>query len=209
MITLQAHDIGHRFGARILFRKVSTVLEGGSTTAVTGANGSGKSTLLRILAGVLAPAKGNVELRVDDMNVTTAQRPFHCGFVAPYLNVYAGLTCRENLEFLARVQGLEGARERIETVLEEVGLSDRGTDLVQTFSSGMIQRVRVACAMLSQPPVLLLDEPTATLDVLGYGMIRRIIERSKSEGKVVVVATNDAAEAAFCDRTLRIEDYRS
>ncbi|WP_228350634.1 ABC transporter ATP-binding protein [Rhodocaloribacter litoris] len=203
-----AEDLGHRFGRRILFRRLGFTLEGGQALAVTGANGSGKSTLVRILAGVLVPSRGTVTLTAGGRAIPPAQRPLHVGLVAPYLNVYEGFSARENLAFLARARRLPEAPRRIEAVLEAVELTARADDLVATYSSGMKQRMRFAAALLADPPLLLLDEPTANLDAPGRAMVSRIVAGALAAGRLVVIATNDAGEAAGCSRILCVEDYR-
>lgn len=207
-VRLVASDIGKRFGPRVLFRSLSIDLRRGDSLAVTGANGAGKSTLLRILAGVLTPTKGTVDLFVDGERLAREQHPLRVGLVAPYLNVYDGFSARENLRFLARARRLADAQTRINTVLEIVELTDRADDLVVTFSSGMKQRVKFAAALLATPPVLLLDEPRANLDAAGLDMVVRIIAHQQERAGIVIVATNDSEEAVRYDRQLRIEDHR-
>lgn len=208
MHTLSTTRLGHRFGKRLLFKKMDVVFEGGSTTAIVGSNGSGKSTLVRILAGLMLPTKGDVVLKVDGNEVSREMRPLSCGLVAPYLNVYSGFTPRENLAFIAKARRLPSAELLIESALEQVQLAHRADDPVHTFSSGMIQRVRIATALVSNPPVLLLDEPTATLDVEGENMVHGIIKMAKKEGRIVIVATNEADEAAACERRINVEDFQ-
>lgn len=204
---LSVSDLGHRFGARVLFRMLSMDIRGGRPLAVTGANGSGKSTLVRILAGVLRPSRGEVTLSVDGRTLGTEARPLHSGMVAPYLDVYEYFSPRENLEFICRVRGLDRPDERIRRVLERVGLELRSDDAVRTFSSGMLQRVRLACALVADPPVLLLDEPTATLDEKGILLVHDITDAAAAEGRIVVVATNERREADRCEDRIRIEDF--
>lgn len=208
MLRLTAHDLGHRFGRNVLFRDLNMEVEEGETVAVTGSNGSGKSTLLHILAGLLTPAAGEVRLMLNRAPVDPDERPFACGFVAPYLNVYEGYSVRENLDFLARARHLADRRERISSVIEEVGLVDRADDLVATFSSGMKQRVRLAVATLARPPVLLLDEPGTTLDAPGKAVVERLRRRQIEGGGLVIIATNDESEARSCDRRIDVESFR-
>jgi len=205
---LEASDVGMRYGRRVLFRRLSFRLEAGRSLAVTGANGAGKSTLLRILAGVLTPRAGTVHLHVDGEQVPDEDRPLHAGLVAPYLNVYDGFSARENLAFLAQARRLPGHRARIREVLDLVGLDGREDDLVGTYSSGMKQRVKYAAALLAAPPLLLLDEPSANLDAAGLAMVDRVMAHQCEAGRLLVVATNAAAEAARCDDALRIEAHR-
>lgn len=203
---LTGSGIGHRFGARILFRKLDFELRGGTATAITGPNGSGKSTLLRILAGLLTPTAGRVALVSRGRAVDPGQRPLHCGFVAPYMNVYDGFTARENLEFIARAR--RSHTEHIDRLLADVGLTERADDPVRTFSSGMVQRVRLACALLPSPPVLLLDEPGATLDEAGVALVHRVVREATEAGRIVVLATNLASEAALCSARLEVTAQR-
>lgn len=205
---LEVHGLGHRFGHRVLFRRMEHVFEGGVTTAITGSNGSGKSTLVRILAGLIRPTKGSITLQMDGVDVDAERRPLLCGMVAPYLNVYDGFSPQENLAFLASARGLDRREERIQKALAQVQLADRADDAVSTFSSGMLQRVRLACAILSDPPVLLLDEPTATLDTRGIDIVRGIVDDAVGRGRVVIVATNEPEEAAACMQQLDVENYR-
>jgi heme exporter protein A len=208
MPTLRAENVGQRFGRLLLFRRLSFELDGGTSLAVTGANGSGKSTLLRILAGVLTPKAGTVTLEVEGEAVPVERRPLQTGLVAPYLNVYDELTARETLAFLARARRLSGADARIDAALDRVGLAGRADDPVGTYSSGMRQRVKYAAALLPEPPLLLLDEPSANLDAAGIDMVESVVRHQLDAGRLVVVATNRPDEAARCDRSLRIEDHR-
>lgn len=208
MPRLTAKDLAKRFGRRLLFRELSFELQAGESLAVTGANGSGKSTLLRILAGVMSPTAGTRELRIDGRVVTAENHPLHVGLVAPYLNVYDGFSPRENLEFVARARRLPHAEAAIRNVLEFVSLSDRSDDAVATFSSGMKQRVKYAAALLTGPPLLLLDEPTVNLDPAGLEMVDAVISRQLDRQRLLVVATNDESEAARYERRIRVEDFR-
>lgn len=207
MPSLRAEHLGMRFGRRILFRNMGFEVGGSTSLAVTGANGSGKSTLLRILGGVLTPTKGAATLKIGEQILEREEQPLHTGLVAPYLNVYDGFTARENLEFIARARRLHEADKRIREVLDLVSLTTRADDFVGTYSSGMKQRMKYATALLAEPPLLLLDEPTANLDTAGLEMVDRVMAYQCAAGRVLVVATNVAAEAEKCDAMVRIEDY--
>lgn len=201
---LAASDLGHAFGTRVLFRRLAFRVTPEAPLAITGANGAGKSTLVQVLAGLLTPRKGRVELVLEGRAVPEAQRPFACGLVAPYLQVYEGLTVRENLAFVAHARRLDRLDARTADVLALVGLTARADDLVSTFSSGLKQRVRYAAALLPDPPVLLLDEPTANLDAAGFEMVARVRTRQAERGGLLVVATNDPDEAAWCAQEVRV-----
>ena len=205
---LDVCGVARRFGRRLLFQDLSFSLSGGECLAVTGVNGSGKSTLLRILAGVMSPSEGTVSLRVNGTGLSQEAHPLHAGLVAPYVNVYAGFSPRENLRFIARARRFESEEQRIEETLASVGLARRMHDRVSTFSSGMVQRVKLAAALLADPPLLLLDEPNEHLDEEGRRMMSAVIEDRLHAGVIVVVATNDDREAKQYARTLCVEEYR-
>jgi len=208
MASLVAENVGHRFESLLLFRRLSFRVSGGGSLAVTGANGAGKSTLLRILAGLLRPKRGTVTLTVEGRDISAEHQSRHVGLVAPALGVYDDLTARENLTFLARARGLPDATTRIDDVLRQVGLTDRAADRVGTYSSGLRQRVKYAAALLADPPLLLLDEPSANLDASGRENVAAIVEEHLENERIVVVATNRPDEANRHDRILRIEDHQ-
>ena len=208
MTRLTLDNIAKRFGRRVLFRKLSCEVEGGSVLAITGANGSGKSTLLKIIAGVMTPSKGEVTLQFEGETVSLEERPLHIGYVAPYLNVYDGFSARENLAFIAKVRSLPANNGQIDELIELVSLKGRENDLVQNYSSGMKQRVKFAAAMLTQPSVLILDEPSTNLDVAGINMVKRVIEMQRDRKGVVILASNSAEEVKWSDRAISVQDYR-
>jgi heme exporter protein A len=179
-------------------------MEGGEAVAVTGVNGSGKSTLLRLVAGVETPARGTIRLEVDGSDIPQAERPAAVGLAGPALGLYGALSARETLRFIVRARGLDGGAARVDAVLKQVGLADRADDLVGTYSSGMQQRVRLATALLHRPALLLLDEPTATLDAAGRALVTAIVRAQRASGGMVLLATNDPAEVALCSRTVEV-----
>ncbi len=201
-VMLSASSVSHRYGRRVLFSDLSLELENGSRTAIVGPNGSGKSTLLRILGGLLTPSSGTVQLKIGSRVIESSVRPVHVGLVAPYLNLYDGLSAAENLHFIRRMRGARIASKRVDALLEEVGLADRSADLVATFSSGMLQRLRLAAALLPDPEVLLLDEPSITLDDAGARILDRAVQQASDDGRIVVTATNVTEEAARYDTIL-------
>jgi heme exporter protein A len=205
MPQLHARHLAHRFGRRRLFDDLSFSVAPGEVLVVAGPNGSGKSTLMRILAGLLTPVRGEVDLEVAGEMVDREARPLVTGFVAPYFQVYDGFSVRENLRFIARARRMGRMDERIEAVLLEVGLQTRGDDTVGTLSSGLKQRARFAAALLADPPLLLLDEPTTNLDDDGVAMVEGIVASRRAGGTLLVLATNDRREAAWGTKEIRID----
>ncbi len=201
-----AEGVGKKFGRRVVFAGLNATFDAGEVVAVTGPNGSGKSTLIRILAGLLTPSFGRVTGISNGAEVLAEAITTSTGFVAPYLNVYDSFSARENLEFIARARRVNPS-PRTDEVLVRVGLDARSDAPVSTYSSGMMQRVRLAAAVLHNPSVLMFDEPSSNLDAAGRGVVRELIADFRSDGKLIILATNDEDEAAACDRTICVADF--
>lgn len=160
-------DIRKSFGRLLVFDSVNFELGIGSSLAIAGRNGSGKSTLVKIIAGLLSPSSGEVIYQIDGKKIDKLEWFKYVGFVAPYLQLYDEFTGYENIEILAKIRGLRNYKEKINQILELVNLYSRRNDLVRGYSSGMKQRLKYACALLHEPTVLILDEPTSNLDSEG------------------------------------------
>ncbi len=186
-------SLSKTFGPRTLFRELTGAVAPATVVAVVGPNGSGKSTFLRILAGLMRPSSGRVT-----WNGALGERP-KIGFAAPYLQLYSELSAHENLHFFSRLGGEPLGAEAIRERLEEIGLvaADHHKQ-VSSFSSGMLQRLRIAFALLGAPPVLFLDEPGSNLDEAGRKVVRRVVREQAGRGSAIL-ATNDPEEAALAD----------
>lgn len=154
--------LGRRFGERAALEGVTLDVPAGATLAILGPNGAGKSTLLRILAGLLRPTEGTALVLGRKLPGEGWAVRGRVGFLAHEAMLYRELTARENLAFHAGLFGV--ARERIDEVLEAVGMTSRADSRVAELSRGMTQRIAVARAVLHEPEILLLDEPVANLD---------------------------------------------
>lgn len=193
-----------RFGRRAVLRGVSGEVRSGQVLVVAGPNGSGKSTLLNILAGLLRPTQG--QIRYWDNGSELPRDRWHriLGVCAPDMAVYEELSAVENLAFLASLRGLGTHEEELRQLLQRLGLA--ATDLsrpVGHFSSGMLQRVKLAQALVHRPRVLLLDEPSSNLDAAGHRILAEMVQELKREA-AVVVATNDPREVAWGDEVLEL-----
>ena len=202
-LRLELIDLAANYGPRRVFAGIRLALRRGETLVVAGHNGSGKSTLLRLLCGLQRPTAGRVAYHAGGARYTPDAARQLVGWVAPDLQLYRELTALENLRFFARVRGLRRTTPELEALLDSVELGGRGGDLLAAYSSGMAQRLRYAYALLHAPPVLLLDEPTATLDERGAALVERIVERQRERG-ITVVATNDPRELRWGDHVLRL-----
>ena len=168
---------------------------------VRGPNWSGKTTLLKILAGLLTPSGGTLEIKEDGQVGDAAWSRRWTGYLSPELTLYHELSSLENLDFFARMRGLPegGARN----LLERVGLGDRMTDPVGTLSTGLRQRAKLAFALQPKPTLLLLDEPGSNLDADGKDLLDTVLNTANTQS-IVVMATNEDGEPAWGTDTLAL-----
>lgn len=168
-------------------------VEYGEVFGFLGPNGAGKSTTIKVLTGQLRPTSGEAQVVGCDVVEGRQQLKPQIGVVFEYQNLYERLSARDNLQFSARLYGVE--KSRIEKTLEQVGLIDRAKDKIKTYSNGMKQRLLIARALLHQPRVLFLDEPTRGLDPGVARGIRKIVEQLAEEGVTVFLTTHYMEEA--------------
>jgi ABC-type multidrug transport system ATPase subunit len=201
--TLSAENLAKSFSGTPLFEGLS--FEAGSgLLAVAGPNGSGKTTLLKILAGLLAPTAGRVRVEQDGRGLTGAERRLAVGWAGPDLELYGELTGEENLQFFRKAAGLPADADSIRARLSDAGLSDEAARRrVDAYSTGMRQRLRLAFALLFDPPLLVLDEPFTGLDVAGREVVRRVVSAARSRG-AVVLASNDERDFENPERRLEL-----
>lgn len=174
---IRAAALGRRFGERDVLRGLDLDIPRGAFLLVTGGNGSGKSTLLALLAGLLAPTEGHLEVSAPRGQI---------GYVGHDPLVYQELTALENLDLFGRLYRVEGRRERAGMLLERYSLWEAREDYVSTFSRGMKQRLGLCRALLHEPELLLLDEPYAALDAEGALLLdEQLAELSPSRTIVV------------------------
>ncbi len=198
-------NVSKTFGREVVFRDLSHVFESGSRTAILGPNGSGKSTLLQVIAGALMPTSGKV---VHELNGSLIEEEIvyrHISIAAPYLGLYEDLSLREAIAMHIRFKPLRtgiGVEELARVAYLEKNLEKP----VRNFSSGMKQRLKLALAILSDTPLLLLDEPASNLDAQGIMWFRELLTKSLDD-RTLLVASNRQAEETFV-RTSVIEVER-
>lgn len=181
------------FGARPAVRGIDLCVARGEILALFGPNGAGKTTLLRILAGLVRPTSGTVQVAGHPLERNGRLMQGSIGVLAHGHQLYEPLTARENLAFAAAMLGMDRPAERISEVLAKVGLEAAAAARVRTFSSGMKRRLALAKLMLREPKVLLLDEPYASLDLQAMKLLEEFMMVSKSTGTTTIVATHNLA----------------
>lgn len=196
-------NVSKHFGREAVIRDLSHAFVPGSRTAILGPNGSGKSTLLQLIAGALTPTSGEVEHEVDGKIIDQENVYRHVAIAAPYLNLYDDLTLRETIENHARFKPLRGAIAAQE-VARIAYLDPHWQKPVRNFSSGMKQRLKLALAILSDTPLLLLDEPASNLDAQAVAWFQELL-KANVEGRTLVVASNrQEAETVMCTNSIDV-----
>ena len=191
------------YGERPVLREVTLELASGETLSVLGPNGAGKSTLLRILATLLRPTAGGVEVLGAELPRQAWKARGRIGYLGHAPLLYRELSVRENLEFNARLHGVEDYGSRIGELLEAAGLARRGDELVRNLSAGMLQRAAVCRALLHEPELLLLDEPSSHLDFSASSEIGAVL--GPKPGRTRVLVTHDIELGlAEADRVLAL-----
>jgi len=191
-------DVSKRYGDREALRSVSFEVAAGELLAIIGPNGAGKTTLLSILAGILQPGGG--EVRQPDGSA-------RIGWVPQQTAVYSKLTVAQNLRLFAKLEKVADADATVQRMLDQTGLTERADDELGSLSGGNRQRVNIAVGLLADPPVLLLDEPSAALDPRQRERLWGFITALTQGGTAVIFATHDIAEAErHADRILVLAD---
>ena len=188
---IELRGLARRFGERTALKEVSLQVPTGATLAVLGRNGAGKSTLLRILATLLRPHRGEVEVLGEPLPRRAFAVRSKIGLLAHEPLLYRDLTGRENLQYQARLHGL--AEDQTERLLAAVGMDRRGDDPVRSLSRGMVQRLAVCRAVLHDPELLLLDEPKANLDPSAIELVEPLI--GGGNGRTRVLTSHDPEAA--------------
>jgi heme exporter protein A len=174
------------YNERPVLRDVSLELASGQTLAVIGPNGAGKSTLLRILATLLRPTAGEVEVLGAGLPRQAWKVRGRIGYLGHEPLLYRELTIRENLDFNARLQGVAAPAERIASLLEAAGLARRADERVRNLSAGMLQRAAICRALLHEPSILLLDEPRSHLDLGAAAIVDELLGPAPGRARAIV-----------------------
>ena len=194
---IHARGLARRFGSRCAVDDVSLDVADGTLLALLGPNGAGKTTTVRMLSGLLAPSAGQAMVAGHDVGADPSGVRARIGLVTDVPGLYEQMSPRAYLEFFGRLYGLDSATRasRIDALLNMFGLDTRRQDRIVTFSRGMQQKVALARALLHEPAVLFLDEPTAGLDPMAARAVRELILSMKHERRSIVLCTHDLDEA--------------
>ena len=204
---LESEDIRKTFGHFTALGGVTLRVKRGEFLALFGRNGAGKTTFLKIAATLVRHTSGKLRIEGIDIREEPENARRHIGFLSHYTYLYRDLTPIENLRFFARLYGMPDSDERIESLLDRVGLRHRASDPVRAFSRGLHQRLGIARVMLHDPSVILLDEPYTGLDANAVEILNQILDQAATLGRTIILTTHDleqglrgATRAAIIDR---------
>lgn len=203
---VQLMELERRYGRQVVLQGVNLEVSAGRVVVLGGSNGAGKTTLLRVLSTRLRPSRGHGSVFGHDLVRDAAEVRRRIAYLSVFGGSYPMLTAAENLELAARLYGRSADPSDL---LARVGLAEVGGKLVRTFSSGMKKRLGVARLLLADASLWLLDEPYAALDDEGKGLIDRLLEGARSEGRTVLVASHELERCArFADALLTLDGGR-
>jgi ABC-2 type transport system ATP-binding protein len=197
-LAIDVRGLNKSFGDKHVVQDVALQLETGRICGFLGPNGSGKTTTLRMLCGLLTPDSGEGSALGFDIRSQAGEIKRRTGYMTQRFSLYEDLTIAENLEFTARVHGLDRRRQRVDAALERLGLAERRDQLAGALSGGWKQRLALAAATLHEPQLLLLDEPTAGVDPKARRTFWDEIHALSGQGLTVLVSTHYMDEAERC-----------
>lgn len=199
-------DAGKRFNRDWIFRHFNYQFESGQSYAIIGPNGSGKSTLLQALSGAMQLSEGNIQYSINNIQCANEEIFNKVSICAPYLEVVEEMTLKEFLHFH---EGFKPFLPQltIEKIISIIGLEKAVNKQIRYYSSGMKQRVRLAQAIFSDVPAILLDEPCTNLDAAGISLYHQLITEY-CKHRLVIVSSNDGVEYGFCEEKINMSNYK-
>jgi ABC-2 type transport system ATP-binding protein len=199
---VETADLVKTFGDFVAVDHVSLQVSKGEIFGFLGPNGAGKSTTIRMLCGLMTPTSGNAYVESLDVAAAPEQVRRRIGYMSQRFSLYDDLTVEQNIDFFSGMYGVpkERRQQRKEYVLEMAGLMERLDALTATLSGGWKQRLALGCAILHDPPVLFLDEPTSGVDPVARGKFWELIHEMSQKGHTVFVSTHYMDEAEYCHR---------
>jgi len=205
-MNIKLTNVGKRFNREWIFRNLDFEFRSGSSYAITGPNGSGKSTLLQIISGATTFNEGSIEYYIADKKIEEEKVYNHISIAAPYLELVEEMTLTEFLEFHAKLKKWLPEFDA-KKIISVINLNAAATKQIRYFSSGMKQRVKLAIAVFSNVPVILLDEPITNLDEEGIALYKNL-SKDYCASRMLIISSNDKQEYDFCDEVLDVKDFK-
>lgn len=207
MIQIQLQSAGKKFQKQWVFRNLPLHIQGAEKIAITGLNGSGKSTLLQIISGFQSLTEGSIQFSLEGKTIPIDQWYHHLSYAAPYIDLPEEYNLHELLSFYSSFKPFQ-QNLLIEEVIDIMQLGNSTNKAIKHFSSGMKQRLKLSMAILSNTPVLLLDEPLSNLDKMGHVWYQEVIEKYTKQKTIIVCSNHIEEEIIFCTSKLDIHDFK-
>ena len=206
MIEIQLEEASKRFQYEWIFKNLSLKLSQGQSLALTGSNGSGKSTLLKCISGAIPLSAGAIRFQKDGEAIPDTDWFNFLTIAAPYLELPEEFSLAELIDFHFKFKRpLSGITQK--EILEIIYLEAHSAKIISQFSSGMKQRLKLGLALLSEVPIVLLDEPTSNLDSKGIQWYQGLIDKY-GKNRILIVCSNDPREYEFCKEKIILEDFK-
>lgn len=208
MEVLEVSQLTKRFRDFEAVKNVSFSVQKGESFGLLGPNGAGKTTTIQMISGLFPPSSGTIDIAGVDMVRQPKQGQALLGIVPQEIALYQTMSARENLSFWGRMYGLRGnhLQKRINEVLEIIGLTDRSREKVETFSGGMKRRVNIGAAILHNPELLIMDEPTVGIDPQSRSHILETVKQLNTEGMTVIYTSHYMEEVEYLCEKIGIMD---
>lgn len=197
---IKTQKLQKHFGEVHALNNVDLTITQGQIFGLLGSNGAGKTTLIRLMVGATKPTAGQLSVLGQDPTTQKYAVRRHIGYMPQAPALYEDLSPLENIRFFGRAHKVENISQRIEEIIEFVGLTERAKDQVYKFSGGMKQRVSLACALVHQPKILLLDEPTSGIDPNLREAFWEHFRELADQGVTILISTHQMDEAMYCDQ---------
>jgi len=201
-ITVKVRELTKKFGDFVAVDNINLSIKKGEIFGFLGPNGAGKSTTMKMLCGLLLPSGGNGSVAGFDIMRESEEIKKNIGYMSQKFSLYDDLTIEENINFFSGIYGVDKnrKRERMEWVLDMAGLQDRRNALTKVLPGGFKQRLALGCAILHEPPILFLDEPTSGVDPISRRNFWNLIYEMSNAGTTIFVTTHYMDEADYCSR---------
>ncbi|MBA4312245.1 MAG: multidrug ABC transporter ATP-binding protein [Chlorobiaceae bacterium] len=205
-IAIDVQNLTKHFGKFKAVDNINFTVEKGEIFGFLGANGAGKSTTIRMLCGILEPTEGTAKVGGYDINTQTELVKLNIGYMSQKFSLYEDLTVEENISFFGGVYGLSAdrIRDRAKWVMEMAGLKGREKSLTKTLAGGWKQRLALGCAILHEPKIVFLDEPTSGVDPISRRVFWELINQLSEQGVTILVTTHYLDEAEYCNDIILI-----
>lgn len=203
---IEVNNLTKKFGSFIAVDEISFMIKRGEIFGFLGPNGAGKSTTIRMLCGILEPTEGTAKVGGYDINKQTELVKLNIGYMSQKFSLYEDLTVEENINFFGGVYGLstDRIRDRSKWVMEMAGLKGREKSLTKTLAGGWKQRLALGCAILHEPKIVFLDEPTSGVDPISRRIFWELINQLSEQGVTILVTTHYLDEAEYCNDIILI-----